>query len=130
MFNTITEEWSQGPSLNQKRIWHSCFYDHQSNSVFVAGGYNLASTEQWNLDTNQWILTPDLPEPLTNSAEVASQSGQFVGFVAGGYNGDVTNKIYGLRRSDLTWEIIPQQLQTARYRHSMVNLHSNQVPGC
>ena len=133
MFNTENEEWSQGPSINQKRSSHSCFYDDQTNSVFVVGGYNdnfLATTEQWNLDTNQWITTPDLPEPLLYSAGVASKSDQFVGFVAGGNNGVATNKIHGLRRSDLTWEIMPQQLQTARDFHSMVNLPADQIPGC
>ena len=133
VFNTKNEEWSQGPSMNQKRRNHACFYDDQTNSVFVAGGYNgnyLASTEQWNLDTNQWISTPDLPHCLGFSAGVASKSGRFVGFVAGGYNGDVTNKIYGVRRGDLTWEIMPQQLQTARHEHSMVNLPLDQIPGC
>ena len=134
MFNTETQEWTQGPSMNQKRSGHSCFYDDQTNSVFVVGGYNgnrLATTEQWRLDTNQWIMTPELPEPLDNSAGVPSKSDQFVGFVAGGSNGGVkTNKIHGLRRSDLTWEIMPQKLQTARMLHSMINLPVDQIPGC
>ena len=135
MFNTETQEWSQGPSMNQKRRYHSCFYDDQTNSVFVvAGGSDgniLASTEQWNLDTNQWISTPDLPEPLRYSARVASKSRQFVGYVAGGEtNAGNTNKVLGLRRNYLVWEVMPQQLQTARYQHSMVNLPYDEIPGC
>ena len=134
MFNTTTEEWSQGPSMKEKRRNHACFYDDQTNSVFVVGGYNgnyLATTEKWKLDTNQWISTPELPEFLTHSAGVASKSDQFVGFVAGGYyGGRTTNRIHGLRRSDLTWEIMPQQLQTARYSHLMVNVPADQIPGC
>ena len=134
MFNTETQEWTQGPSMNQKRSGHSCFYDDQTNSVFVVGGSNgniLATTEQWRLDTNQWISTPDLPEPLYLSAGVASKSTQYVGFVAGGYNGtSKTNKIYGLRRNVLTWEAMPEQLQTARTYHSMVNPPVDQIPGC
>ena len=136
MFNTETQEWSQGPSMNQKRRDHSCFYDDQTNSVFVAGGEDdnfnrLATTEQWNLDTNQWISTPDLPEPLSYSAGVASKSSQFVGFVAGGYNNyDFKKKVFGLRRRDLVWEVMPQQLQTARWYHSMVNVPADQIPGC
>ena len=135
MFNTVTQEWSQGPSMNQKRNSHSCFYDDHTNSVFVAGGYNgnnrLASTEQWNLDTNQWISTPDLHEPLYYSAGAASKSSQFVGFLAGGtpYAGR-TNKVLGLRRSDLVWEVMPQQLKIARELHSMVNVPADQIPGC
>ena len=138
MFNTKTEEWSQGPSMNQKRDSHSCFYDDRTNSIFVVGGSNcastchnkLATTEQLNLNTNQWISTPDLPEPLWYSAGVASKSDHFVGFVAGGNNGERTNKIYGLTRSDLTWELMPQKLQTARTLHSMVNVPADQIPGC
>ena len=134
MFNTENEEWSQGPSMNQKRSGHSCFYDDQTNSIFIVGGYNgnhLATTEQWNLDTNQWITLLDLPEPLSYSAGVASKSEQFVGYVAGGYTEFIgTNKIHGLRKTDLTWEVMPQQLKTARYYHSMVNLPVDQIPGC
>ena len=135
MFDTETQEWSQGPSMNEKRSSHSCFYDDQTNSIFVVGGSNdngLATTEQWKLDTNQWISTSDLPEPVFWSAGVASKSSQFVGFVAGGKtdNGSITNKIYGLRRSDLVWEVMPQKLQTARGLHSMVNLPGDQIPGC
>ena len=135
MFNTETQEWSQGPSLKEKRYGHSCFYDDQTSSIFVVGGSNgntLATTEQWRLDTNQWISTPDLPEPLYNFAGVASKSSRFVGFVAGGYNmyAGRTNKVLGLRRSDLVWEVMPQQLKIARWRHSMVNVPADQIPGC
>ena len=133
VFNTETEEWSQGPTMNEKRAWHSCFYDGQTKSIFVVGGYNgntSATTEQWNLDTYQWISTPDLPEPLVNSAGVASKSSHIVGFLAGGYNGDTTDKIYGLGRSDLVWVVMPQKLQTARRDHSMINLPADQIPGC
>ena len=135
MFNIQTQEWSQGPSMNQRRREHSCFHDDQTNSIFVVGGYNgntIATTEQWTLNTNQWISKPSLPEPLAWSAGAASKSGPIVGYVAGGMDmdSDVTNKIHGLRRSDLVWEVMPQQLQTARRRHSMVNLPVDQIPGC
>ena len=134
VFNTENEEWSQGPSLKGKRYRHSCFYDYQTNSVFVVGGFNgnyLATTEQWNLDINQWITTPDLPQPLVYSAGVASKSSQFVGFLAGGWtNAGRTNKVFGLRRNDLVWEVMPQQLKIARYHHSMVNLPYDEIPGC
>ena len=134
MFNTETEEWTRGPKMKEKRRYHSCFYDIKSNSVFVIGGWNgtrLATTEKWNLDTNKWESTPSLPESLYKSAGVASKSMDYIGFVAGGYtNNGNTNKIFGLRRRDLKWEIMPQQLQTARDSHSMVNLPSDQIPGC
>jgi len=136
VFNLETEEWTRGPKMKEKRSGHSCFYDIKSNSVFVIGGWNgkkrFATTERWNLDTNQWESTPSLPKPLTYSAGVASKSMDYMGFVAGGEinSGRKTNEIFGLRRRDLKWEIMPQQLQKARTYHSMVNLDSDQVPGC
>ena len=141
--NTETEEWTQGPKLKEKRGYHSCFYDIKSNSIHIIGGRRwkmdkqdgirkrMATTRKWNLDTNQWESTPSLPESLSFSAGVASKSMDYIGFIAGGYtNSGTTNKIFGLRRRDLNWEIMPQQLQTARYHHSMINLPNDQVPGC
>ena len=136
VFNAETEEWSQGPSLKDKRSRHSCFYDDQTNSIFVVGGDDengsfLATTEQWKLNTNQWISTPNIPEPLVTSAGVASKSSQFVGYVAGGHtNSARTNNVLGLRRTDLVWEVMPQKLKIARFRHSMVNVPVDQIPGC
>lgn len=120
--------------MKEKRAFHACFHDIESNSVYVIGGSNgrrLATTEKSNLDTNQWEPAPSLPEPLLSSAGVALKSIDYIGFVTGGYtNSGTTNKVFGLRRSDLNWEVMPQQLQTARSLHSMVNLPSHQVPGC
>ena len=136
VFNTKTEEWTQGPSMNQKRYGHSCFYDDQTNSVFVVGGYDdnrniLATTEQCNLDTNQWISTPSLPGPLSHSAGVASKSMEYIGFIAGGYtNYNYTKKVLRLRRRNLVWEVAPQQLKKARRDHSIVNLPYDQIHGC
>merc|ERR1712038_295820 len=134
VFNTETKEWTPGPRLKEKRGLHSCFYDIKSNSVYVIGGWNgtrSATTEKWNLDANLWESTPSLPEPLAFSAGVASKSMDYIGFVAGGRtNSGNTNKVFGLRRRDLNWEVMPQQLQTARHHHSMVNLPYDQVPGC
>jgi len=135
VFNAETKEWTPGPKMKEKRDRHTCFYDNKSNSVYVTGGFNennrLATTEKWNLDTNKWESTPSLPEALLYSAGVASNSIDYIGFVAGGYTyGGTTNQIFGLRRRDLNWEVMPQQLQTARYDHSMINLPSDQVPGC
>ena len=146
MFNTKTEEWSEGPRMNQKRAYHSCFYDDQTNSIFVVGGQNshphnpnnniiVATTEQWRLDSNQWVSTPSLPEPLNRAAGVASKSMDYIGFVVGGSSGgftdgNITKKVLGLRRRDLEWEVMPQQLKTARIYHSIVSLPFDQIPGC
>ena len=64
--------------------------------------------------------------------QILNKSKKYIGFVAGGQieSGDPTGKIFGFRRSDLKWEIMPQQLKTARYWHSVVNVNSDQIPGC
>ena len=108
----------------------------------MVGGSNrndtLATVEQWNLNTNQMESLPPLPEDIWGSAGVASKSIDYIGFVAGGLlenhrnitNSRPTNKVFGLRRRDLKWEVLPQRLQTARWKHSMVNVAQPEVPGC
>ena len=79
----------------------------------------------------RWESTTDLTEPLSSSAAVASNSNDFIGYVAGGWtnNGD-TDKIWGLRRTDLNWVEMPKRLQMPRGFHSMVNVVSDEIPGC
>ena len=78
-----------------------------------------------------WESTTDLTEPLSSSAAVASNSNQFIGYVAGGNtNNGLTDKIWGLRRTDLKWVEMTKRLQIPRYRHTMVNLASDDIPGC
>ena len=92
----------------------------------------MKSTEKLNLNENFfWESTTDLPEPLDESAAVASNSNQFIGYVAGGnINNGLTDKIWGLRRTDLNWVEMPKRLQKSNYDHSMVNIASNEIPGC
>ena len=144
MFNPENRQWKQGPRMKEKREEHSCFYDNHSNSIFVVGGRNESNytfpapttTEQLNLDTKEWKSAPSLPEPTLGSAGVASKSIDYVGFVTGGYVGpqyvdwERANKVYGLRRKDLNWEVMPQQLESLRVSHSMVNVAYHEVPGC
>lgn len=139
LYNPVTNEWTSGPPMKEKRKLHSCFYDVKTNSVFVVGGVGiefgvesqLATTERLNLDNNVWESTPPLPQPLAYSAGVASKSAEYIGFVAGGSSyGVVSSNVLGLRRKDLNWEEIPQQLKTQKWDHSMVNLAADKVPGC
>ena len=117
-------------------MYHSCFYDEQSNTVFVIGGRNnwgtLKSTEKLKLNENfNWESTTDLPEPLDQSSAVASNSNEFIGYVAGGYtNNGKTDKIWGLRRTDLNWVEMPKRLQQLKWTHSMVNIAPDEIPGC
>ena len=135
MLNLKTEQWTQGPNMKQYKRQHSCFYDEKTNSIFTIGGLSgsdkSATTEQWKLDTNHWEPTPSLPEPLWSAAGVASNSMDYIGFVAGGStNSGGSDKVLGLRRMDLGWQVIPQKLKTARSGHSIVNLPLDQIPGC
>ena len=107
------------------------------NTVFVIGGEDenlksLKSTEKLKMNEQlSWESTTDLPEPLSSSAAVASNSNQFIGYVAGGNtNNGRTDKIWGLRRTDLNWVEMPKRLQKTNYGHSMVNIASEEIPGC
>ena len=135
IYDSSKNQWTKGPALKQKRYLHSCFFDEQSNHVFViGGGYNgrrLKSTEKLRIGNSIWESTTDLLEPLSRSAAVASDSNAFIGYVAGGYINNVkTDKVWGLRRTDLHWVEMPKRLQIPRGYHSMVNVVSDEIPGC
>ena len=92
----------------------------------------LKSTEKLNLNENlNWKSTTDLPEPLSSSAGVASNSNELIGYVAGGETKNKNpDKIWGLRRTDLNWVEMPKRLQKSRYSHTMVNVADDEIPGC
>ena len=91
----------------------------------------MKSTEKLRIGNSIWESTTDLPEPLYLSAAVASNSNDFIGYVAGGWtNNGRTDKIWGLRRTDLSWVEMPKRLQKSRNSHSMVNIASDEIPGC
>ena len=139
----MKNQWTSGPALVKARSWHSCLYDEKTNSIFIMGGVDknyriMKSTEKLNLDNNMiWtsrIPLRDLHESLYYSAAVASNSTEFIGYVAGGKTGfggsGGTDKVWGLRRIGLTWEEIPIRLQTPRFSHTIVNLASNEKMYC
>ena len=136
----MNNSWTKGPSLNEKRAFHSCFYDKLSNSVFTVSGYSdsrrhpsrqLATTEKWNLSNNKWEPTSNLTDTLLASAAAASKSREYIGFVAGGISDErATSEVWGLRRSDEQWIQMEQSLNIGRHSHSMVNIAANEIPGC
>ena len=140
ILNTLDNEWRSGPQMNEKRVFHSCFQDHQTNSVYVVGGYSidmltsLASTEKWNMKSNTWEYVSDFPIKISYSAAVASKSKEYIGFVTGGVSEkgekDIRNEIWGLRRNDHKWIKMPQSLKVGRAGHSMVNLDMTEMPEC
>ena len=137
IYDSSKNQWTKGPTLREKRSYHSCFYDAKWKTVFVIGGKDenwkrLKSTEKLKINEQlSWESTTDLTEPLSSSAAVASNSNQFIGYVAGGNtNNGRTDKIWGLRRTDLNWVEMPKRLQKSRWDHSMVNIASDKIPGC
>ena len=100
------------------------------------GGYTgarLDTTEKWTIGTNAWEASSVLPEKISYSAAVSSNSQEYVGYMAGGYtNTDgTTNKVYALRRRDEQWiQLESKSLQQRRSRHTLVNLGPSEIPGC
>ena len=100
------------------------------------GGYNgarLDTTEKWTIGTNVWEASSVLPEKISASAAVSSNSQEYVGYMAGGRTDTdgTTNKIFALRRRDEQWiKLESKSLQQRREDHSLVNLGPYEVPGC
>ena len=99
------------------------------------GGYNgarLDTTEKWTIGTNAWEASSVLPEKISYSAAVSSNSQEYVGYMAGGRTDTkITNKVYALRRRDEQWiQLESKSLQQRRSRHTLVNLGPSEIPGC
>ena len=86
----------------------------------------LKSTEKLNTQQKLfWEQTTDLPAPLFRSAAIASNSIDFIGYIAGGDgNNGKTDKVWGLRQADMKWEEMRTRLQIPREAHTMVNVGS------
>ena len=118
--------------MKTKRYAHACFQDTETSSIYIAGGiddqYNeLISTEKWTLEENSWQPSANLPEAISYSSAVSSNTDEFIGYILPtGYSKD----IYGLRRRQMEWIKLNQKMKTGRYRHSLLNTPANQVLGC
>jgi len=134
VLDTLNNEWAQGPTMNEKRNGHSCFYDNQTNSVYVVGG-DSTQTEIWNMESKKWEYGPVFPRPQQHAAAVASKSAEYIGYVAGGDSVDsvdsrLTKKIWGLKRNSHKWIEMPQTLNRRCAIHSMVTIASDEMQGC
>ena len=122
--------------MNTKRIWHACFVDEETSSIYIAGGddeqlNDLSSTEKWTFGQSSWQPSANLTEAIYGSSAVHSNGNKFVGYLAGG----VTEKkylkdIFGLRRRDMTWIKMNKTMKTGRFGHSLLNIPAKQVLGC
>ena len=136
----MTKNWTSGPRIKQKRFYHTCVYDEEANVLFVIGGLDvvndgeigLATVERLYLENNiaVWENTPALPEPVHSTAAVISKSSDLISIVAGGMaNYGKSFKVWGLRRRDLGWDEMTR-LPQGHSHHSMVNVASDEIPGC
>ena len=122
--------------MKTKRGGHSCFQETESSTIYIAGGQDdqwndLSSTEKWTFEENSWKPSANLPEAIDWSSAVASNTDEFVGYMAGGVTRSrVLHYIYGLRRGDMTWIKSNNTIKMGRYGHSLLNIPANQVLGC
>jgi len=135
IYNVVSKVWTKGPKLNEKRFSHACLVDEETRTIHIVGGWNngrLKSTEKWIFGTDAWISGAILPEAVHSSAAVNSNSEETIGYlVAGDVENEVTSKVWSLRRRDMSWiEDGTKRLQTPRYRHTVVNIPGDQIPGC
>ena len=108
--------------------------------------YYLRTTEKWNMGRYEWEPSSEFPLPMVDSAAVASKRVDFIGFVTGGFfnlpeigysdydyltwSYETQSNVWGLRRKDLTWILMPQTLPIRRYNHSILNVGADDIPGC
>jgi len=137
IYNVVRKDWTEGPKLNEKRLYHACLVDEETNTIHVTGGkgenYNrLKSTEKWIFGTDSWVSGASLPEAVSLSAAVNSNSEETIGYlVAGETDNGATSKVWSLRKRDMRWiKDGSKQLQTPRYLHTVVNIPRDQIPGC
>ena len=119
--------------MNTIRESHSCFADHLTSSIYIAGGHadqgkRLNSTEKWTLEENSWQPSANLPESsYFRSSAASSNSEEFIGYMTGEFP---SRNIYGLRRRQMEWIKLIKTTKTGRYGHSLLNIPANQVLGC
>ena len=137
MYDTVTKSWTQGPSLNEKRKWHSCLVDQKTSTIHVMGGRGkhgnrLSSTETLKYVNKRWEISSasNLPGPLTHSAATASRTNDIVGYLVGGDGNEIRSDIWALRRRDMKWVETHKRLQIPRTRHTLVNVRLSDIPGC
>ena len=137
IYDVASKTWSEGPKINTKRYVHACFQDTDTSTIYIAGGWDvqhtyLSSTEKWTLEENVWKPSANLPEAISHSSAVSSNTDEFIGYMAGGRTGRTlySKDIYGLKRREKTWIKLNKRMKTERIRHSLLNIPANQILGC
>ncbi len=132
------ESWTEGTTLKNKRILHSCGKirrnkDSQEMSIIVVGGHDgsskLSSVEILHEGSNEWQTGPELPFGIYGSQMVEDQNGGVV--LIGGYSPSAgrLDTLYQLPHGgqDAVWIKMEQKMQTKRYYHTAFLVTDNIV---
>ena len=120
-FNSESEIWVEGPSLEIGREWHSCARIKSDKSshletVIVAGGSSngnwLSTVEVLNQDSRGWKHGPELPFAICCASLIEDSSGGVL--LIGGYNGTYLNTLFQLDNAKAQWIEISQKLKVPR----------------
>ena len=127
--------------MTDTRYGHACLVDESTSTIYVMGGFNkqnmdLSTMEKWNFGVSgrSWLLSTNLPESVGRSSAVPSKSSTYIGYIAGGWafgkDEYSSNKIWGLRRENMTWIEMAKTLKIGRQDHSLVNVPADEISGC
>ena len=123
VYNSVSKEWNEGPSLNEERHAPVCGRIRSNGqsfrtSVIVVGGMNLTSVEVLDYGASDWKKGPELPIPIGHSALIEDENNGI--YLIGGYSivEGYLDKIFYLAHAEANWQELPQKLQTKRYYHT------------
>lgn len=135
IYNRLTGEWSEGPSMTIDRYLHQCASfkseAHEGRNVVVAaGGYSIingmmSSAEIFDpMNPEQgWVPIADLPRELAEFSMITSPNGNGV-IASGGISGrDRQGSIYELKCTESgceAWTELEQKIQNPRMNHVAV----------
>ena len=119
LFNWDGGEWTQLPSLNAARMYSQAglvTYPNGTRAIIAAGGRFVLTSEIWVIDSDEWIVGPNLPFDGSYLQEGASVSYQDSFLIVGGeLDGDLAqDTIISFNTVTEDWEILPQRLENAR----------------
>ncbi len=137
-FSIEKESWTEGPELQNIRIYHSCGKirknkESQEMSIIVVGGFDassiLSSVEILDESSNEWKTGPELSLGIYYSQVVGDQKGGIV--LIGGESPliGILDTLYQLPHGgqDAAWSKMEQKLTTKRSWHTAFLVPDNIV---
>ena len=118
LFDWNSEEWTDLPSLNIERRYSQAglvTYPNGTQAIVIAGGNATKSSEIWIIDSEEWIMGPDLPTAGAKLEFGASVSYGNTFLIVGGYITNVyEDTIVSFNILTEDWEILPQRMKNGR----------------